>query len=119
MDSYSVQAVLSAIDKNFTRTMQGAKNTMSDLNGAAQSSKTSIMRIAAGVGVFKLVSKAVGAVTSQVGSAIHRFDTLNNYPKVMQNLGYSAEDASASIQKIQKGLKGLPSSTDQIAAAVQ
>lgn len=119
MDSYSVQAVLSAVDKNFTSTMQGARNTLGGLESAANKSKTSIMGIAAGIGVFKLVSKAVGTVTSAVGGAIKRFDTLNNYPKVMTALGYSAEESKRSIDTLSKGIDGLPTTLDGIAQSAQ
>lgn len=119
MDSYSVQAVLSAVDRGFTSTMRGAVDTVGALDGAAQRSKTSIMRIAAGIGVFKLLNKAVSTVTSSIGSAISRFDTLNNYPKVMTALGYSTEDATSSIRKLSTGIEGLPTTLDGIAQSAQ
>ena len=66
-----------------------------------------------------IASGAFSAISNSMTAAISRADTLNNYPKVMQNLGYSAEDASASISKISSSLDGLPSSTDDVASMVQ
>ena len=66
-----------------------------------------------------VASTAISAISSSMSAAVSRVDTLNNYPKVMQNLGYAAEDASASIQKISTSLDGLPSSTDNVASMVQ
>ena len=47
----------------------------------------SIMKSGAIAGAVSAVAgKAISAVTASMGSAIARFDTLNNYPKVMQTL---------------------------------
>lgn len=66
-----------------------------------------------------LVSKGIDSITSSLGSAINRVDTLNNFPKVMQSLGYSADAASDSIKTISEHLDGLPSSTDALASLTQ
>ena len=67
----------------------------------------------------KVATTAFSAIGNSMGNAISRVDTLANFPKVMSNLGYSSEEASASIQKISKSLDGLPSSTDNVASMVQ
>ncbi len=71
-------------------------------------------------GAFSAVtSKAMTAVASSVGDAASRFDTLNNYPRVMQSLGYSAEDADASLKLMSDRLTGLPTSLDSMVSTVQ
>src|SRR5690606_16805211 len=65
------------------------------------------------------VSKAIGLVTSSIDAAIKRVDTMNNFPKIMANLGYSAGDAQKSIDKMSKSLTGLPTSLDSMAGMVQ
>ena len=64
-------------------------------------------------------NKVTNVISNSVGSAVKRFDTMNNFPKVMANLGISADKAEASIQKIADNLKGLPTTLDQGASAVQ
>lgn len=115
MDSYSLQAVLSVSDKGFTNKMSGAVKSMEDLDEGGQNATASIKDIASGIGVFKLLSKAADVLVSSLGNAISRFDTLNQYPKVMQNLGYTAEDASASLDKLSAGITGLPTALDDAA----
>lgn len=75
--------------------------------------------VAAGSLLSKGISKAMSAVTSNIDKAIARVDTLNNFPKVMTNLGVSSEDASKSIAKMSDKLMGLPTTLDQGASAVQ
>lgn len=119
MESYSVEAVLSAVDKNFTSTMNKADSSMGTLDKNSQNTNTSILDIAKGVGVFKLVDSAVGLVRNSLDGAINRFDTLNKYPVVMQALGYSASDVDKSMAKLNKGIDGLPTSLDEIVSNTQ
>ena len=65
------------------------------------------------------ISKAIGAITSTLGDAVSRVDTLNNFPRVMGNLGISAEDAQKSIDYMSQKLVGLPTTLDTAASAVQ
>lgn len=119
MESYSVEAILSAVDKNFSSTMKNADSSMSGLNDNTKKTNTSILDIAKGIGVFKLIDNAIGLVTSSLGGAIDRFDTLNKYPVVMQALGYSAEEVDKSMNKLTDGIDGLPTSLDEIVSSAQ
>lgn len=118
-ESYSIQAVLSAVDKNFSSTMKDAAGASDDLDNGVQKSNTSIMDIAKGVGVFKLLEVGMNAVTGSVGAAVSRFDTLNQYPKVLESLGASAEDSDRGIQILSDGIDGLPTKLDDVAATSQ
>lgn len=75
--------------------------------------------VAAGNLIAKGVSKVAGVVTNSMNSAISRLDTLNNFPKVMTSLGYSADDATKSISTMSDSLDGLPTSLDQMSSDVQ
>ncbi|WP_142962914.1 tape measure protein [Enterococcus casseliflavus] len=119
MESYSVEAILSAVDKNFSSTMKNADSSMNNLDSSTQKTNTSIFDIAKGIGVFKLVDSAIGLVKSSMDGAIDRFDTLNKYPVVMQALGYSAEEVDKSMNKLTDGIDGLPTSLDEIVSSAQ
>ncbi len=68
---------------------------------------------------LQAVQKIFSLITNQIGSAISRYDTLNNYSNVMQNLGISEEQANASRERLSAGLKGLPTTLDSATSAVQ
>lgn len=119
MESYSVEAVLSAVDKNFTSTMNKADSSMGTLDKKSQNTNTSILDIAKGVGVFKLVDSAIGVVKSSLDGAINRFDTLTNYPKVMAQMGYSTDDVAKSTELLKKGVDGLPTSLQELTKSSQ
>lgn len=69
--------------------------------------------------VQSVFSKAGDVISSNITGAISRADQMNNFPKVMQNLGFSADDAAASIKKISGALDGLPTSTAAMTGMVQ
>lgn len=58
-------------------------------------------------------------ISNSLSSAISRVDTLNNFPRVMESLGYSADEAASSIETISNSLDGLPTSLDGMASNVQ
>ena len=64
-------------------------------------------------------SKVASVVTSSLGTAVDCDDQMNNFPKVMKNLGYSATDAAASIKKISDALDGLPTTSSAMTGMVQ
>ena len=140
MESYSVQAVLSAVDKNFTSTMNSANNAAGNISGSlsrveknsnqlgksldetggkSQKIGSSDGDILKGVGAFAIMNKAVSLVSDSLGSAIGRFDTLKNYPKVMNQMGYSTDDVAKSTVLLKKGVDGLPTSLQDLTKSAQ
>ena len=89
-----------------------------DTDGIKKSGST-VKSIIAGLGITKMITKAVSTITSSIDDAITRLDTINNFPKVMSNLGISAQEADKSIKKMSDKLAGLPTTLDQGAMAVQ
>lgn len=77
-------------------------------------------KVGAVAGIASTVfSKVASVVTGSLNSAISRADQMNNFPKVMKNLGYGSEDAAASIKKISSALDGLPTTSSAMTGMVQ
>ena len=70
--------------------------------------------IVKGLSAFKIIEKGFQAISQSIGSAVARYDTLNNFPIVMEKMGYGADESSAAIQKLSKGIEGLPTTLDDI-----
>lgn len=94
-------------------TVQKASKNIGKSGSSIQKS-FSLQGVAAGAAAA-LTTKAFDAISSHVSSAVKRVDTLRQFPKVMQNLGYSAEEAADAIEDISTRLTGLPTATDEIA----
>lgn len=60
------------------------------------------------------MQKAMSAISNSLGAAVSRVDTLARFPTVMQNLGYSADEARQQVDRMAKSVVGLPTSLDQI-----
>ncbi len=119
MESYSVQAVLSVADRSFTSNMKKAADAVEALDTGSQKASRSVTDIAKGIGVFKALSIAGNTLQNSLGGAIDRFDTMTRFPKVLQQMGYSANESNQSIQKLSDGIQQVPTSLDGIAASTQ
>ena len=67
----------------------------------------------------KVISKTFNELASNMDGAIKRFDTLQNFPKVMKNFGVTSEEASESVNRISDSIQDLPTSLDQAVGGVQ
>ena len=97
----------------------GFKKGLNGLEKETSSAGTKIKDIVAGLGITKIIGKAFSLISDNMDSAIKRIDTLNNFPKVMSNLGISSEDSTKAINKLSDGLKGIPTKLDDASLAVQ
>lgn len=100
-ESFSVEAILTATDKNMTSTMNKAI-------GACQSFGDRVKSIVAGVGITKAIGATMNVLSSSFDGAINRFDTMQSYPKVMKSLGFSIEQSQKSVAKLNQSVQGLP-----------
>lgn len=69
--------------------------------------------------VSSVTSRALDAISGSIASAVNRVDTIANFPKIMSSIGYSADDARATIERLSAGIDGLPTSLDAIVGSVQ
>lgn len=95
------------------------ENGLDKMKSTSQNAGNSIKNIVAGLGITKLIGVAMNQINSSLDGAVSRLDTLNNFPKVMSNLGIGADEAEDSIKKLSDKLAGLPTTLDEGAMAVQ
>lgn len=114
IDTNTLKGQLRAVDKEVGGLADTSEVTSKRSNRAFES--------IAKVGIAGIAAAAVTAgimITKNIGNAISRVDTLNNFPKVMTNLGYGADESTNAIKMLDKGVQGLPTSLDSIASAMQ
>lgn len=98
--------------KGFEKGLNSLKDSTNTVGGQIKSIVTAL-------GIDKLISATFNLLNNSIDGAISRLDTLNNYPKVMSNLGIAGEDAQKSIDKMSNKLSGLPTTLNEGALAVQ
>ena len=108
----SIQAILSATDSGFSSVMKSAQQAVSGLGGASDqvtkqngSFMSSVKSIASGIGVYKLASAGLGAISSGFGNVVGEMTESNiawqTFDGNMQMLGNSPQQ----IGKVQKSLQ--------------
>lgn len=99
------------------------KGDTSDADKAVKNATNSLGKLTKAFTIGNLASKGISKgleiFTANLDSAISRVDTMNNFPKVMSNLGISAEDSAEVIDDLGKKLQGLPTSLDSAATSIQ
>lgn len=82
--------------------------------------KSSSLAMGAAMGAFSSIAqRAMDMLQEHIGSAVNRLDTLKNYPRVMQSLGFSSQEASSSITKMSDRLQTLPTRLDDMTNTVK
>lgn len=120
MENYSVVATLRVKDDGFAEKMAAASDSLADFDGVAKSSSKGLLSAATAFGVAnKAIDLIAGTIQNSLGKAIKRVDTMNQFPKIMQQIGFSVKDSQASIKKLSDGINGLPTALDDITASTQ
>lgn len=65
-------------------------------------------------GCLAAIGALTAAIASQLGGAIERVDTAHNFPRIMQNMRVSTDDASAALAKMDKAITGLPTKLNEM-----
>lgn len=96
----------------------GFQKGLDKITGSAKSGGATIKNIVAGLGITKIIEKGISVIANSVDDAVKRFDTLNNFPKVMQSLGIESEKSGKAIKKLSNKLTGLPTTLDSATSSV-
>lgn len=93
--------------------------SINGIRGPANSARNAIIGIGSAVGAIALVSKAFNILKASIDGAVSRYDTLNNFPKVMEQIGFSTDQSKKSIERLSEGIDGLPTALDEVASTTQ
>ena len=110
---------LSFDGKDVKASLEKVNQTVTSSGKQAGTNWANAWDTAVGVVLSKALTKIASMISNQLDAAISRVDTLNRFPKMMANLGISANDAEDSITKMSESLQGLPTTLDSAASAVQ
>lgn len=67
----------------------------------------------------QIFSKVINTISGQIDDAVYRADILNRFPKVMEMMGYSANDATTAVEKLRDGVAGIPTSLADVVSGTQ
>ena len=99
------------------------KGDASGVEKATDEVKASIEGLSKSVALGDLaalgIAKGLELISNRMDDAITRIDTLNNFPKVMSNLGISTKDSEEVVKDLSERLRGLPTSVNEAAISIQ
>lgn len=72
---------------------------------------------AIGAGIANVAMAGLNAVGDNLNASFERYDTLKNFPKVLQSMGASADDSKKAMATLKQGVDGLPTSLQDVAQA--
>ena len=93
-------------------------DTRMDASGFQKGCNT-LGSIVKGLGIFEVLKSGFQMVQDSMDAAISRYDTLNKFPLVMEQMGYGADTAQKSISKLSNGIQGLPTTLNDIVGNTQ
>lgn len=100
------KSVTTTIKANTEKATSGIKTFTSAIKGSA-----------IGAGIANVAMAGLNAVGDNLNASFERYDTLNNFPKVLQSMGASADDSKKSMETLKQGVDGLPTSLQDVAQA--
>ncbi|WP_077616832.1 phage tail protein [Caenibacillus caldisaponilyticus] len=104
------------------RVVKDVANLNNQILGVGKAGKTAALglkTLLSAIGITALVSKGIDMVKSSLEGAISRYDTLNNFPRVLQLMGFDAKESKKAIDTLSKGIQGLPTTLDSVAKTTQ
>lgn len=93
------QTIKSATEKTSDNVAKHLDEIPKSVNKTAKNTSTILTSVLGSV-IERAYNKIADSITNSLDGAINRVDALSNFPKVMQSLGYSADEAGASISII-------------------
>ena len=111
-----VKAILTAEDRGYTSTLKNALNTTETFGQKIKNGIGFGVLMRAGQRAFDVIGNAI---TSNLAGATKRLDTLNNYPRVMETLGFTAKQAEKSMDLLGNSIDHLPTTLDKVASQTQ
>ncbi|HHH8575379.1 TPA: tape measure protein [Streptococcus pyogenes] len=109
----------SRMSSSAATSLNGISQKFANTSSAGERLKSTVMSIVQAFSLMAVVQKAMHAITGAIDGAVSRVDTMNRFPKTMALFGYSAEQSKASIDKLSKGIEGLPTPLDSAVKSAQ
>src|SRR5690625_2447210 len=119
MSDGSVKIEVLLDDSKVSGGVKKVEGRLSGLGDTAKRGLGTITKLAGALGLVGLAYKGIDMVKQSLDGAIDRYDTLNNFPRVMAQIGFDAETSQRAIDKLSDGIQGLPTRLDEVAKTAQ
>src|SRR5690625_3091469 len=113
----TIQVILD--DKDVGKGTKKVEGALKGIGNTAKRGIATVGKLAGALGLVALAYKGIDMVKQSLDGAIDRYDTLNNFPRVMEQIGFDAQTSQKAIDKLSDGIQGLPTRLDEVASTAQ
>src|SRR5690625_3501164 len=113
----TIQVILD--DKDVGKGTKKVEGALKGIGNTAKRGIATVGKLAGALGLVALAYKGIDMVKQSLDGAIDRYDTLNNFPRVMEQIGFDAQTSEKAINKLSDGIQGLPTRLDEVASTAQ
>ncbi len=123
-DMRNYKQSLDSVDDETKKTDSSTKKMNKSLDQTDKSAKKAkdgftVMKGAAASLIANGIQRLASAITDQLGAAVERVDTINQYKRTMENLGYSQKEVAKTTDELKAGIDGLPTTLPAIMSQQQ
>lgn len=123
-DMRNYKQSLDSVDDETKKTDSSTKKMNKSLDQTDKSAKKAkdgftVMKGAAANLIANGIQRLASAITDQLGAAVERVDTINQYKRTMENLGYSQKEVAKTTDELKAGIDGLPTTLPAIMSQQQ
>src|SRR5690625_1647542 len=119
MSDGSVKIEVLLDDSKVSGGIKKVEGRLSGLGDTARRGLGTITKLAGALGLVGLAYKGIDMVKNSLDGAIDRYDTLNNFHRVMAQIGFDAQTSEKAINKLSDGIQGLATRLDEVASTAQ
>lgn len=125
VDTSGFSSGASKLNSSFSKVKAGAEDAARGVEELPEqldkttSSASRLSDIVKGGGIFKLIEKGMNAVVDSLDAAIDRYDTMNRFPKMLEQMGYGADESARAVEELSQGVQGLPTTLDSVVSTAQ
>ena len=110
---------LSVEDKDSANKVRGLEKAFNGVDGTAKKATGTIKQMVTSLGLVKIASKAFEILRQSIDGAISRVDTMNQFPKMMEAIGFGADESQQAVDALLDGIQGLPTRLDEVVSTAQ
>lgn len=95
------------------------ENSAEQAGDGAKKTERGIKDLVVSLGLVKVGAAAFKLLASSMDTAIQRFDTMNQFPKVMEQVGFGVDSSTDAVERLRDGVTGLPTPLQDVVSTAR
>lgn len=114
-----VDGVTDALKGVDGKPLKDAEDGMDNFNEEANKGQKTVKDFVTALGLIKVASAVFNVLKDSMSSAVARFDTLEKFPRVLESMGFEAEQSGRAMERMSNSIEGLPTTLNDMVGLTQ